>query len=176
MQTRIGLAILVLCFSAWSQTKKPAVTTPPKRTPAPTAATADPVAIIDTTAGKMHCTLFPKQAPIGIDTSIGLASGTKDWTNPTTHAKKHGVPLYDGTIFHRVIPEFMIQGGDPTGTGMGDPGYKFKNETSPRPDLRSPRTPRLRQLRSGHQRLAVLHHRSPLCQPERRIHHLRPVR
>jgi peptidyl-prolyl cis-trans isomerase A (cyclophilin A) len=147
MQTRIGLAILVLCFSAWSQTKKPAVTTPPKRTPAPAAATADPVAVIDTTAGKMHCTLFPKQAPIGVDNFIGLASGTKDWTNPTTHAKKHGVPLYDGTIFHRVIPEFMIQGGDPTGTGMGDPGYKFKNETAP--DLTFDRPGRLAYANSG---------------------------
>lgn len=145
MQTRIGLAILALCLSAWSQTK-PATTTPPKRTPAP-AASADPTAIIDTTAGKMHCTLFPKQAPIGVDNFIGLASGTKDWTNPTTHAKKHGVPLYDGTIFHRVIPEFMIQGGDPTGTGMGDPGYKFKNETSP--DLKFDRPGRLAYANAG---------------------------
>ncbi len=48
-----------------------------------------------------------------------------------SHAKKHGVPLYDGTIFHRVIPEFMIQGGDPAGTGSGDVGFEFKNETSP---------------------------------------------
>jgi cyclophilin family peptidyl-prolyl cis-trans isomerase len=95
----------------------------------------------------MHCTLFPKQAPIGVDNFIGLASGTKDWTNPTTHAKKHGVPLYDGTIFHRVIPEFMIQGGDPTGTGMGDPGYKFKNETSP--DLKFDRPGRLAYANAG---------------------------
>src|SRR4029077_19128831 len=55
----------------------------------------------------------------------------KDWTNPVSHGKKHGVPLYDGTIFHRVIPEFMIQGGDPAGNGSGDPGYAFKNESSP---------------------------------------------
>jgi peptidyl-prolyl cis-trans isomerase A (cyclophilin A) len=98
--------------------------------PAP-AASAGPTAIIHTTAGDLHCTLFPKDAPIGVENFIGLASGTKDWTNPVTHAKKHGVPLYDGTIFHRVIPAFMIQGGDPAGTGEGDPGYKFKNETSP---------------------------------------------
>ena len=62
---------------------------------------------------------------------IGLAQGTKDWTNPISHAKKHGVPLYDGTIFHRVIPDFMIQGGDPAGSGNGDVGFVFKNETSP---------------------------------------------
>jgi peptidyl-prolyl cis-trans isomerase A (cyclophilin A) len=147
MQTRLGLAIIVLSVSVWSQTK-PATTTPPKRTPAAApAASAEPTAIIDTTAGKMHCTLFPKQAPIGVDNFIGLASGTKDWTNPTTHAKKHGVPLYDGTIFHRVIPEFMIQGGDPTGTGMGDPGYKFKNETSP--DLKFDRPGRLAYANAG---------------------------
>jgi len=95
------------------------------------AASTDPVAIIHTTAGDLHCTLFPKEAPTGVANFIGLAEGTKDWTDPKTHAKKHGVPLYDGTIFHRVIPEFMIQGGDPIGDGTGDPGYKFKNEVTP---------------------------------------------
>ena len=95
------------------------------------AAQAEPTAIIHTTAGDLHCTLFPKVAPIGVENFIGLANGTKDWTSPVSHDKKHGVPLYDGTIFHRVIPNFMIQGGDPAGNGMGDPGYKFKNETSP---------------------------------------------
>jgi peptidyl-prolyl cis-trans isomerase A (cyclophilin A) len=130
---------------------KPAQTTPPKRTPsatAPSTATAgtDPEAIIDTTAGKMHCTLFPKVAPIGVDNFIGLAKGTKDWTSPTG-AKKHGVPLYDGTIFHRVIPEFMIQGGDPKGDGTGDPGYKFKNETSP--DVKFDRPGRLAYANAG---------------------------
>ena len=91
---------------------------------------SDPIAIIHTTAGDLHCTLLPKIAPIGVENFIGLAAGTKDWTSPATHAKKHGVPLYDGTIFHRVIPSFMIQGGDPLGTGTGDPGYQFKNETT----------------------------------------------
>ncbi len=94
-------------------------------------AQAEPTAIIHTTAGDFHCTLFPKVAPVGVENFIGLANGTKDWTSPIGHAKKQGVPLYDGTIFHRVIPGFMIQGGDPAGNGTGDPGYKFKNETSP---------------------------------------------
>jgi peptidyl-prolyl cis-trans isomerase A (cyclophilin A) len=93
-------------------------------------AAADPTAIIHTTAGDLHCTLLPKIAPIGVENFIGLANGTKDWTSPISHQKKHGVPLYDGTIFHRVIPQFMIQGGDPAGNGTGDPGYQFKNETS----------------------------------------------
>jgi peptidyl-prolyl cis-trans isomerase A (cyclophilin A) len=91
---------------------------------------AKPTAIIDTTVGKMTCTLFPDKAPIGVANFIGLATGTKDWKNPVSGANKHGVPLYDGTIFHRVIPDFMIQGGDPAGNGSGDPGYQFKNETS----------------------------------------------
>ncbi|MFZ3263697.1 MAG: peptidylprolyl isomerase [Terriglobales bacterium] len=107
----------------------------------------DPVAIIHTTAGDLHCTLFEKQAPIGVANFIGLAEGTKDWTNPASHAKKHGVPLYDGTVFHRVIPEFMIQGGDPAGNGSGDPGYQFKNETPS--DLRFDRPGRLAYANSG---------------------------
>ena len=88
------------------------------------------MAIINTTAGKLTCTLFPDKAPIGVANFIGLASGTKDWKTPSG-AAKHGVPLYDGTIFHRVIPDFMIQGGDPAGTGSGpDPVKPFKNEVS----------------------------------------------
>jgi len=96
-----------------------------------THAAAKPAAIINTTVGTMTCTLFPDKAPIGVANFIGLATGTKDWKNPVSGANKHGVPLYDGTIFHRVIPGFMIQGGDPAGNGSGDPGYEFKNETSP---------------------------------------------
>lgn len=91
---------------------------------------APPTAIIDTTAGKLRCTLFQKQAPIGVANFIGLARGTKDWTDPQGK-KVHGKPLYDGTIFHRVIPEFMIQGGSPSGQGDGSPGFEFQNETSP---------------------------------------------
>jgi peptidyl-prolyl cis-trans isomerase A (cyclophilin A) len=132
----ICLLIAAAC-SAASQTK-PAAKTAPAKKPAATAAakpaattSAQPTAIIETTAGKLTCTLFPDVAPIGVANFIGLAQGTKDWTNPISHAKKHGVPLYDGTIFHRVIPDFMIQGGDPAGSGSGDVGFEFKNETSP---------------------------------------------
>ncbi len=95
------------------------------------AATGNPTAVIETTAGNLTCTLFPDKAPIGVENFIGLATGTKDWKSPNGTVK-HGVPLYDGTIFHRVIPNFMIQGGDPAGTGSGpDPVDKFKNEVSP---------------------------------------------
>jgi peptidyl-prolyl cis-trans isomerase A (cyclophilin A) len=113
----------------------------------PAAASGHPTAVIDTTAGKLTCTLFPDKAPIGVANFIGLATGTKDWTSPITHQKKHGVPLYDGTIFHRVIPDFMIQGGDPMGTGTGDPGYAFKNETSS--DLKFDRPGRLAYANAG---------------------------
>jgi len=111
------------------------------------AAGGPPTAIIETTVGKMTCTLFPDKAPIGVANFIGLANGTKDWKNPVSGATKHGVPLYDGTIFHRVIPEFMIQGGDPAGDGSGDPGYKFKNEVSS--DLLFDRPGRLAYANSG---------------------------
>lgn len=142
------LVTLFLVFSSLqliSQTSTPAAKAPAKKRAAATA--APPTAIIDTTAGKLTCTLFPDKAPIGVANFIGLARGSKDWTNPSNGKKMHGVPLYNGTIFHRVIPEFMIQGGDPTGTGMGDPGYKFKNETSP--DLLFDRPGRLAYANAG---------------------------
>jgi peptidyl-prolyl cis-trans isomerase A (cyclophilin A) len=96
--------------------------------PAAATVSAEPVAVFDTTVGKMHCTLFEKEAPITVKNFIDLATGAKDWTNPVSHVTKHKTPLYDGTIFHRVIPNFMIQGGDPAGNGSGDPGYTFKDE------------------------------------------------
>jgi len=139
----ICLLIAAACSAGWSQTAPAAHTTPkaaPAKKPAAAAAAkpaattaARPTAIIETTAGKLTCTLFPDIAPIGVANFIGLAQGTKDWTNPISHAKKHGVPLYDGTIFHRVIPDFMIQGGDPAGTGFGGPGYQFEDETKGSP-------------------------------------------
>ena len=115
--------VFIGSFAAAQAASKPS-------TPAAKPAAAEPTAIINTTAGKMTCTLFPSKAPIGVANFIGLSTGTKDWKTPSG-ATKHGVPLYDGTIFHRVIPEFMIQGGDPAGTGSGpDPVKQFKNETS----------------------------------------------
>jgi len=89
---------------------------------------ANPVAILHTTAGDMKCELFPDKAPKTVDNFIGLTNGTKDWTDPATGKVAHGKPLYDGVIFHRTIPDFMIQGGDPTGTGSGDVGFQFEDE------------------------------------------------
>ena len=140
----LSLIVSIACalFAQTTPTAKP-----PVRTPAATTAPSGPTAIIHTSVGDMRCSLFEKQAPIGVANFIGLAEGTKDWVNPISHGKKHGVPLYDGTIFHRVIPDFMIQGGDPAGTGAGDPGYKFRNEVAP--DLKFDRPGRLAYANSG---------------------------
>jgi len=129
----ISLATAAMAQSSTGTQTKPAAktSTAAKPGPAATAASTKPTAIIDTTAGKMTCTLFPDKAPIGVENFIGLATGKKDWKNPVSGATKHGVPMYDGTIFHRVIPNFMIQGGDPAGTGSGaDPVTPFKTEAS----------------------------------------------
>jgi len=93
-------------------------------------ASQNPTAIIETTDGNITCTLFPDQAPLTVANFIGLANGTKAWKNPKTGEMMH-TPLYNGTICHRVIPNFMIQCGDPAGNGSGGPGYAFKDEFSP---------------------------------------------
>jgi peptidyl-prolyl cis-trans isomerase A (cyclophilin A) len=81
----------------------------------------------DTTLGMIVCKLFGVEAPKTVDNFIGLAEGTKEFIDPIT-GKNMKKPFYDGLIFHRVIPNFMIQGGDPTGTGRGGPGYRFEDE------------------------------------------------
>src|SRR5215469_18229944 len=103
---RTVLVLLALAISATAQTGMVGQSAPAK--PAAPAG-PKPVAIIDTTVGKMTCTLFPDKAPIGVANFIGLATGTKEWKNPISGATVRNKPLYDGTIFHRVIPEFMIQ-------------------------------------------------------------------
>ncbi len=87
-------------------------------------------AVFSTTEGKIVVRLFEADAPITVKNFIELAEGAKEWSHPTTRAKSKD-KLYDGTIFHRVIPDFMIQGGDPLGTGTGGPGYKFADEFHP---------------------------------------------
>jgi peptidyl-prolyl cis-trans isomerase A (cyclophilin A) len=85
-------------------------------------------ATINTSEGTIVCRLFEKEAPKTVLNFIELAEGKREWTHPNTR-KKSKDRLYDGTIFHRVIPNFMIQGGDPAGNGMGGPGYQFEDET-----------------------------------------------
>lgn len=88
-------------------------------------------AIFETSMGNITVILFEKEAPKTVANFIELAQGKKEWRDPKT-GKMTKRPLYDGTIFHRVIPEFMIQGGDPAGNGTGGPGYTFEDEFTPK--------------------------------------------
>ncbi|XXF79258.1 peptidylprolyl isomerase [Myxococcaceae bacterium GXIMD 01537] len=114
--------------------------TPPPPTAAPPAVPADATgwqkaayegkplfATLQTNQGTVVVSLFSKDAPKTVANFVGLASGEKQWMDPRTR-QSTTKPLYDGTVFHRVIPGFMIQGGDPLGSGMGDPGYRFQDE------------------------------------------------
>jgi peptidyl-prolyl cis-trans isomerase A (cyclophilin A) len=87
-------------------------------------------ATLHTTEGDIRIELFPNHAPKTVRNFVELAEGSREWTDPRTRAKKN-TPLYDGTLFHRVISGFMIQGGDPMGTGTGGPGYQFADEVHP---------------------------------------------
>jgi len=87
-------------------------------------------ATLQTSEGTIVLRLFPDQAPKTVSNFVELAEGTREWTDPQTRSSSTD-KLYDGTIFHRVIPNFMIQGGDPLGTGTGGPGYKFGDEFHP---------------------------------------------
>jgi peptidyl-prolyl cis-trans isomerase A (cyclophilin A) len=87
-------------------------------------------ATLRTTEGTVQVRLFPDHAPKTVANFTDLAEGTREWTDPATR-KTEQAKLYDGTVFHRVIPNFMIQGGDPLGTGTGGPGYKFADEIHP---------------------------------------------
>ncbi len=89
---------------------------------------------IQTEKGEIVCELFDDDAPGTVANFVGLATGTKEWTDPKTSEKKKGVPYYDGLRWHRVIANFMIQGGDPLGLGTGGPGYKFRDETAGNPN------------------------------------------
>jgi len=94
-------------------------------------------ATLVTSMGKIRVRLLPDHAPKTVDNFVGLAQGTKSWRDPRD-GKEKTEPLYDGTIFHRVIPEFMIQAGDPTGTGRGGPGYQFEDEVKSGPSFTKP--------------------------------------
>ncbi|MGN6245978.1 MAG: peptidylprolyl isomerase [Motilibacteraceae bacterium] len=87
-------------------------------------------AVLSTTAGDITVHLFPNHAPKTVANFVELAEGTREWVDPRT-GQKTSAKLYDGTIFHRVISGFMIQGGDPLGTGTGGPGYRFADEFHP---------------------------------------------
>ena len=90
----------------------------------------DLYAVLSTSEGDIRVQLFPNHAPKTVANFVDLAEGTREWTDPRTGART-SAPLYDGTVFHRVIGGFMIQGGDPLGTGTGGPGYRFADEIHP---------------------------------------------
>jgi peptidyl-prolyl cis-trans isomerase A (cyclophilin A) len=90
----------------------------------------DVYAILSTSEGDIRVQLFPNHAPKTVANFVDLAEGNREWTDPRTGART-STPLYDGTVFHRVIGGFMIQGGDPLGTGTGGPGYRFADEIHP---------------------------------------------
>ena len=100
--------------------------------PQPTA-----VAIIRTNHGDIRLNLFGNHAPITVENFIGLSTGAKPWTHPQT-GEAMSTPLYDGVIFHRIIPDFMLQGGDPLGMGYGGPGYEFRDEIHPELNFAEP--------------------------------------
>jgi peptidyl-prolyl cis-trans isomerase A (cyclophilin A) len=95
------------------------------------------VATVHTNHGDIRINLFGNHAPITVDNFVGLATGTKEWTHPQTGEKKN-TPLYDGVIFHRIIKQFMLQGGDPLGQGIGGPGYQFGDEIHPELNFSQP--------------------------------------
>jgi peptidyl-prolyl cis-trans isomerase A (cyclophilin A) len=96
------------------------------------ARTAGLYAIFDTSEGQIVTRLFETEAPKTVKNFVDLAEGKREWTHPGTR-EKSSKPLFNGSIFHRVIPQFMIQGGDPMGTGFGGPGYQFEDETKGSP-------------------------------------------
>jgi peptidyl-prolyl cis-trans isomerase A (cyclophilin A) len=127
--------------------KDPALPTQPRPDPTPAADVGPPTAAdlvtytkdlpgsgtrllakIETTLGTFNCELFGDKAPATVASFVGLATGKKPWLNTKLNKVERGTPYFDGITFHRVIPGFMIQGGDPTASGMGGPGYNFDDE------------------------------------------------
>jgi peptidyl-prolyl cis-trans isomerase A (cyclophilin A) len=103
-------------------------------------------ATLKTTHGDITVRLLPNHAPKTVRNFVELAEGKREWTDPST-GQQTSARLYDGTVFHRVIPDFMIQGGDPLGTGTGGPGYRFADEFHP--DLRFDRPHLLAMANAG---------------------------
>ena len=129
----VGLALLLFAGPATAGEKEKSM--------------AEPLyATLKTSLGVIVIRLYDDKAPKTVENFVGLASGTKEWTDPKT-GEKVKRPLYNGTLFHRVIPGFMIQGGDPLGRGTGGPGYKFADEFNP--DLRHNKAGILSMANSG---------------------------
>ncbi len=140
---RLGLLLLAaFSFSAcnlitnndYTNSQPPSPSIQPKVTPNNIMATQNKIAksaVIKTSLGDITVELFADQAPTTVANFAALTEGSIEWTDPASGQKKVNTSLYKNTIFHRVIKDFMIQGGDPLGTGTGGPGYKFKDEFDP---------------------------------------------
>jgi len=125
----VAAGFLLVSFPLFAQTAKKGAA--PQRATAARPAKANPTAIIHTTIGDMKCSLLPDKSPKAVSMFIGLSRGTRSWKNPATDKQMYGKPLYDGVIFHRVIPDFAIFAGDPTGTGTGDAGFEISDKLQP---------------------------------------------
>jgi peptidyl-prolyl cis-trans isomerase A (cyclophilin A) len=142
-----SLAACAALVAIAQQSTSPEVPDAPQATAEALTVPNGPYVVMDTSMGRITCQFFQKQSPNSVANFIALAEGTKDWTDPTTNKVQRHKRFYDGTTFHRVIPEFMIQGGDPAGTGMGGPGYAFDDEFDP--SLNFDRPGRLAMANSG---------------------------
>jgi len=146
LTTIIGMSLVATSLWAQAGEKK---APPPSQPAAPEIKLDQPpglYAVLDTTMGRIVCRLFPDKAPETIKNFVGLANGTKRWYDDKKNAWAER-RYYDGLTFHRVIPQFMIQGGDQLGTGMGNIGYTFKDEFVP--DLRFDKPGRLAMANAG---------------------------
>lgn len=142
----LGTSLMALTLSGQKAPPKPSR---PARLAAPQIKLDQPpglYAVFDTTMGHIVCRLFPDRAPETVKNFVGLVDGTKRWYNDAKKVWAHG-RYYDGLTFHRVIPNFMIQAGDQTGTGRGNIGYTFKDEFSP--DLKFDKPGRLAMANAG---------------------------
>ena len=126
MKRLVILAMLLAAPTTFGQ-QSSAPVNPPGAAPALKAGT---YAKFETSVGNFTAELYPQQAPVTVANFIGLVRGTKEWKDPKSGATMKNKPFYNGLTFHRIISDFMIQGGDPLGTGTGNPGYKIQDEFS----------------------------------------------
>ncbi len=143
LSTLLLFSLPIILFSACSSSSAPEEE---EASAQPASQSAGLYATFETSMGSFTCELFEKEAPKTVANFVELAEGTREWTDPKT-GEKVKRPFYDNQIFHRVIPEFMIQGGDPLGVGTGGPGYKFEDEFHP--DLRFDKPGLLAMANSG---------------------------
>lgn len=125
MKRASSWVLIVACALSMANCKRNEGTSAPANA---AASATEQFATIKTNMGSIQVKLYAKDAPKTVKNFVGLSTGEREWRNPATGEMKKGVPLYNGTIFHRVIDGFMIQGGDPLGTGAGNPGYQFEDE------------------------------------------------